>query len=242
MSIAYIIKDGIIIGETTAYRSRELEDGTVVIKPLSEEEEERLLKQSDLNKKIKEAKKVIREHQKACAEKKTTSSVPSIDEQELNDKIEKMDDDIRKIASRRIAIENQVGNVATRIIKLDNDWKIEDKICISENFSDDINIKLKKSDGKKSVIAFSNSGEVKIICDFDDSDGSRSALQRLVVGALRDSGAKSATGICLEDDNTGYTPMQDCLIRDNDIDDGNSQAPKQKKSHTSASRIETKEK
>ncbi len=241
MSKAYIVKDGIIIGETTACYSHEKEDGAVVIKPLSKEEEERLLKQSDLNKKIKEAKKAIRDYQKVSASQKTTSSIPSTEAQELNDNLEKFDADVRKIASRRIAIENQVGNVVTRISKLDNDWKIEEKIDIPENFSDDINIKLKNSEGKKSVIAFSNSGEVKIICDFDDNDGSRSALQRLVVSALRDSGAKSATGKCQEDDNTGYAPVQDCFIHDDYIDDGNSQIQTQNKSHTSAFRTATKE-
>ena len=230
-----------IFGETIACSSHETEDGTVVIKPLSKEEEERLLKQSDLNKKIRGAKRAIRAHQKVCAAQKTNLSVPSTEEQELNDKLEKMDDDIRKIAFRRIAIENQVGNLVTRISKLDNDWKIEDKIYIPENFSDDINIKLKNSEGKKSVIAFSNSGEVKIICDFDDNDGSRSALQRLVVSALRDSGAKSATGKCQEDDDTGYATIQAGIIHDDYIDDGNSQIQTQNKSHTSAFRTATKE-
>ena len=37
MSKAYIVKDGIIIGETTARYSYEREDGAVVIKPLTKE-------------------------------------------------------------------------------------------------------------------------------------------------------------------------------------------------------------
>lgn len=242
MSKAYIVKDGIIIGETIACYSHETEDGTVVIKPLSEEEEERLLKQSYLNKKIKEAKKAIRDYQKACATQKTAASIPSTEVQELNDSIEKMDADVRKMAFRRIAIENQVGNVVKRICKLDNDWKIEGKIDIPESFSDDINVKLKNSKGKKSVVAFSNSGEVKILCDFDDNDGSRSALQRLVVSALRDSGAKSATGSCHEDDDTGYIPIQACFINNDYIDNGNTQVQTKNKSHTSSLGTATKEK
>ena len=190
MSKAYIVKDGIIIGETTARYSYEREDGAVVIKPLTKEEEERILKQSDLNKKIGEAIEAIRVYEKISRAQNTKTDTQDTDVQNLED----IDADIRKMALRRIAIENQMANVVARIIKADNDWKIEEKIDIPENFSDDINIKLKNSKGNKSVIIFSNSGEVKILCDFDDNDGSRSALQRLVVKALRSGGAKKRYG------------------------------------------------
>ena len=212
MSKAYIVKDGIIIGETIASSSHALEDGTYVIKPLSEDEKERLLRQSDLNKKIRDAKDKLREYHKACIEQKATATKSPDAANELKETIESIDTDIRNIASRQIAIENQAANVLNRISKADNDWKIEadikklaKDIQNPENFNDDINIPIKNVRGNKALIVFTSNGIVKILCNFDDNDGSRSALQRLIVGALRDSGAKNATGFCHDDDNTSYS-------------------------------------